>query len=74
MIGERIRSRRLALGLTQQDLAQRLGKDQSSVSRIERGQRTLSIDALQDIAAVLQFDPAEWLRRGERLTPGGLSQ
>ena len=41
--GEAIASRRKDLGLTQKELAQRMGVSQSSVSQTERGESALSL-------------------------------
>lgn len=45
--------RRALLGLTQQDLAERMGTTKSVISRIESGQHRTSIDTLRRIAEAL---------------------
>ena len=38
IIGQRIRQRRKALGMTQEDLAEKMGVNKSSIMRYEKGQ------------------------------------
>lgn len=51
--------KRLAAGLTQADLAARLGQYQSFVARLESGQRRVDVTEFLDLAAALGFDPAK---------------
>jgi transcriptional regulator with XRE-family HTH domain len=44
-------------GLTQDELADRLGRPQSFVSKYERGQRRLDVVELIEIAEALRIDP-----------------
>lgn len=37
LLGERIKSKRLILGITQTELANRIGKDHPSINRLEKG-------------------------------------
>jgi transcriptional regulator with XRE-family HTH domain len=53
MVGERIRARRNALGLTLRELAARIGMTAGYLSRVENNQVRPSLDALQAIAAEL---------------------
>lgn len=55
-----VEARRKA-GLTQVDLARRLGRPQSFVSKFERGERRLDVVEFLDIAQVLAVDPSEFL-------------
>jgi transcriptional regulator with XRE-family HTH domain len=57
LIGERLRDLRRSLGLRQADFAERLGKDRSTVSKYERGERQLSLSDLLEIAARLEYPP-----------------
>lgn len=52
-------SARERAGLTQQDVAQALGKPQSFVSKYERGQRRLDVTEFVEVALALGADPAE---------------
>jgi ribosome-binding protein aMBF1 (putative translation factor) len=47
--------RRLDLGLTQEQLAQRMGTSYSAISRIESGQHNTSVQTLQRLAAALEM-------------------
>ena len=49
-------------GLTQSDLAERLDRPQSYVSKYERRQRRLDIVELLDVAEALRLDPCDVLR------------
>lgn len=44
---------RAALGLSQEELAQRVGTSYSAISRIESGRHKTSVDTLQRLAAAL---------------------
>ena len=48
--------RRKAAGLTQTQLADRLGKSQSFIARLESGQRRVYVVELMELAKVLGFD------------------
>jgi transcriptional regulator with XRE-family HTH domain len=52
-IGRRIMIFRTGIGMQQSDLAKKLGLSQPHISYIEKGQRTISVDTLASIAAVL---------------------
>lgn len=54
-----IRQARLDAGLNQTDLAERLGRDQSHISLIERSQRRLDVVEFCAIARALGRDPVE---------------
>lgn len=62
MIGARIKSRRLALGLSQKKLAAQTGIAQQTIHSLESG-RSHSTKALVKLAQVLQTTP-EWLDSG----------
>ena len=49
-------------GLTQVELATRLGRPQSFVSKVERGERRVDVVEFCEIAEALGHDPAELLR------------
>lgn len=49
-------------GLTQQELADRLGKPQSFVAKYEGGERRLDVIEFLAIARALEFDPARAVR------------
>ena len=75
-IGERLRSRRQAAGLSLRDLAERLGVSPSLISQIERGRANPSVSTLYAIVAELDISLDELLfdRRAERPPAGDAPQ
>ena len=61
LFGKRVRERRLALGLTQQELADRAGLHRSYIGEIELGRRNVTLKSVAKIAEVLQVDVASLL-------------
>lgn len=57
---------RTSQGLTQVDVAKRLGKPQSFVSKYERGERRLDVIEFLQVAGVLEIDPADVIAQLER--------
>jgi transcriptional regulator with XRE-family HTH domain len=55
-VGERIRTERERLGLTQAELADRIGSTQPAVARLEAGGVTPSLDTLGRVAEALGFE------------------
>jgi len=55
-------SARTKAGMTQQQLAERLGKPQSYVAKYEGGERRVDVVEFLAIAEVLDFDPARAVR------------
>lgn len=64
LLGQNVRSQRQARGLSQETLALEAGMKRSYVSELERGKRNPTVRALGRLAAALQVDPAELLRKG----------
>jgi len=62
-IGHKIVVRRAVRRMTQADLARRLGVTRSYISMLETGERPITDDLLQRIAAALDCKP-EYLLRG----------
>lgn len=60
-LGDLIRTRRLALGLSQEELGLRIGADQAYVSRIEGGRINLTLDTVDALAKALETDAASLL-------------
>lgn len=54
---------RQASGLTQAELAARVGKDQSFVSIIERGQRRVDVLEFVALAEAMEADPGQLFER-----------
>lgn len=51
--GEVLRDRRKTLGITQKELAERVGRDRSYISRLEKGETDLQLSSFIRIAAAL---------------------
>ena len=63
-----VRSREAA-GMTQSDLATRLGAYQSLVARLESGQRRVDVVEFIALAEILGFDPAAAIDDLRRIAP-----
>ena len=61
-VGRRIKVRRVELGMTQAELAQKLSVGQSNLSYIERGERDVSVSLLAEIAQALRCRPEDFFR------------
>jgi len=64
-LGERLRSIRRALGLSQAQLAIDANMEISQISRIERGVINTSVGTLLQISAVLKVDISELLPKSQ---------
>ena len=53
---ELLKKRRKAAGLSQEELAVRMGEYQSFVARMESGQRRVDVVEFLSLAAILKFD------------------
>lgn len=57
-IGQRIKSRRIELGMTAEELGEKLGKNRSTIYRYENGDiEKMPVDFLEPIAKALQTTP-----------------
>ena len=54
---------RKAAGLSQAEVAARLRRAQTYVSKYERGERRLDVVEFLEVARVLDFDPVKFIRR-----------
>ena len=61
-VGLRIKLRRIEMKLSQGDLAARLSIGQSNLSYIERGERSVSVALLDELAQALRCKPEYFLR------------
>jgi transcriptional regulator with XRE-family HTH domain len=59
VLGERVRTIRTALGLSQEDIGDLAGMHWTNIGKIERGQGNPSFTTLIRLAGVLDVDPAE---------------
>ena len=67
-VGRRIKVRRVELGMTQVQLAQKLSVGSSNLSYIEKGERNISISLLDEIARALKCKPEYFLREFRDVT------
>jgi transcriptional regulator with XRE-family HTH domain len=61
-----LRQMRTEAGLTQTEIAQRMGQPQSFVSKYESGERRLDVLELREVCAVLGVSLADFVRRLEQ--------
>ena len=62
--GDRVRTERLTLGLSQEKLAFDCGLDRTYISGIERGKRNLSLVNIHRLATALGLPAADLLKDG----------
>jgi transcriptional regulator with XRE-family HTH domain len=62
-------ARREAAGMTQSDVAARLGKSQSFVARLESGQQRITVVEFMALAKILRFDPYRIISTLEKTAP-----
>lgn len=60
---EFIVEKRKKAGLTQTEVASKLGRYQSFVATVERGQRRIDVVELMEFADAIGFDPREAIKR-----------
>ena len=58
-----VRRRRLALGLSQEELAEAAGVHRTYVGMLERGEKNVTIYNIERIAIALKLEPSELLSR-----------
>lgn len=67
LLGDHVRDLRQKRGLTQNDLAQRLGVPQSRISEIESGTRVPNLVTMLRLAAALECKPTALLAPFDKL-------
>jgi transcriptional regulator with XRE-family HTH domain len=63
--GTAVRARRLAIGISQEELASRAGLHRTYVGDVERGVRNISLNNIRRLAAALGCRASELLRDAE---------
>ncbi|MGY3332967.1 transcriptional regulator with XRE-family HTH domain [Mesorhizobium sp. USDA 4775] len=66
-LAELLAEKRKAAGLTQADVAEKLGRHQPFIANIENGERRLDVVEFLTLAKIIGFDPHEILRDLEAL-------
>lgn len=56
-VGRNLRAHRVALGYSQEGYAHHLSIDRAFWARLERGERNLSLDRLEELAKQMNVDP-----------------
>jgi transcriptional regulator with XRE-family HTH domain len=63
LLRSELKNARLQAKLLQADLAKRLKKPQSYISKVESGERNLDIIEFTTYCEALSLDPSKWLKR-----------
>ena len=66
-VGSAIRTRRIALGISQEKLGELVGLDRTYISGVERGVRNPTIDSLARISKGLKCKVSELIANAEAL-------
>ena len=61
LLGQRVRTLRIARGWSQEDLAERCGRHFTYIGRIERGEQNVTVQVLNDVASALSVSVADLL-------------
>ncbi len=70
LFGERLRQARIAAGMTQAEMAERSGVHVHYVSKVELGQKNLTLGTMTKLAAVVGRSVSDMLREPERPQSG----
>lgn len=62
MYGRNLHRIRTEMGLSQEDMAERIGFGRTYAGALERGERNVSLGKIEKYAAALGVDPMEFLR------------
>jgi transcriptional regulator with XRE-family HTH domain len=65
VFGANVRSHRLAAGLSQEAVAERMGVDRAHVSAIERGRQNATLLTIWQAAQALKVQPADLLMEAD---------
>ena len=63
IVGRNLRTARLHLGLSQEDLAHQVRKSLTYVGQVERGTRNLTLTSVEQIADWVGLEPLDLFRR-----------
>jgi len=68
-VGEQIARQRKAVGLTQAQLAEKVNVQPETISRVETGSRTASLDLIAHVSEALELEMHELFRLHDRDSP-----
>ena len=60
---DELNKRRIELDLKQEAVGKRMGLTQSTMSKIERGHRSVNLDEFVELAKIYKIDPVELFRK-----------
>ena len=63
IFGQNVRTARLKLGMTQQQVAEATGMAFSYVGKVENGEKNVTLDTMRKLAAVLDLDLGQLFRQ-----------
>lgn len=63
IFGQNVRTARLKLGMTQQQVADATGMALSYVGKVENGEKNVTLDTMKKLAAVLDLDLGQLFRQ-----------
>ena len=66
LFGERLRQARIAAGMTQAEMAERSGVHVQYISKVELGQKNLTLGTMAKLAAAVGHSVSDMLREPER--------
>ena len=67
-VGQNIKEKRIACGMSQFELAEKMGTEQTYISKLEAGKKKLRVDTVVRIALALDTTAANLYQRAELLT------
>jgi transcriptional regulator with XRE-family HTH domain len=70
IVARNLRRLRHAIGLSQEELADRAEINRNYVGMLDREQHAATIDMLEKLAAILEVDPVAFFERPERRSTG----
>ena len=74
-IGKRIKEKRIELGITQEDLASKLGyKSKTTIAKIENGTNDITQSRVVDFANALNTTPAYLIKKMRETLPNAWSR
>lgn len=65
IFSENVRSRRLAIGLSQEELGELASLHRNYIGGVERGERNISVDNMERLANALEAELADLLTDGD---------
>lgn len=64
--GDAVRSRRMALGISQEDFAEKVGVHRTYIGMIERAEKNITLENIEKIASALGVGISDLFQKDER--------